>query len=152
MCDSFASALASPGADAFEARLRRLMAELGGPDALVRLMCGGVASALASPGADAFEARLAQLRAVACSVSDLVGLMTNGVASRILDDEFFSSLIACYRRRTSAEDRQMLLKFMPQCCAAIDKHGTHEFWRRVDDLCTTMPRPTQLASLAMMRG
>jgi hypothetical protein len=127
------------------------MAELG-PKALVRLMCNGVASALASPGADAFEARLAQLRAVACSVSDLVSLVTDGVASRIPDDEFMSSLIACYKRRTSAEDRKMLLKFMPPCCAAIDKLGAQEFWRRVDGLCTTMPRPTRAAARAMMRA
>jgi hypothetical protein len=78
-------------------------------------VCNGVASALASPGADAFEARLAQLRAVACIESDFVSLMTNGVASRIRDDEFVMSLIACYRRRTSPQDR----KNAPQVHASV---------------------------------
>jgi hypothetical protein len=63
-----------------------------------------------------------------------------------------SSLIACYKRMNSPNDRQMLLKFMPRCCSAMDKLGKAEFWRRVDDICTTMPRPTRAAALAMMRA
>jgi hypothetical protein len=76
--------------------------------------------------------------------------MTNGVASRIHDNETLSSLIACYERRTSREDRRMLLKFMPVCCSAMEKLGKREFWRRVECICTTTPRPTRAAALAMM--
>ena len=186
MCGSVASALASPGADAFEARLDRWLAKLG-PKRFVTFMCGGVAAAFVSTGADsfeerldrwlaklgpkrfatfmcdsvaaafvstgavAFEERLEQLLAVMC-VPDFVKLMRDGIACRTLDDQFFASLIACFARRNSVEERQMLLKFMPRCCASIKKLGAAEFWRRVDAICVMMPRPTQAAALCLIRA
>jgi hypothetical protein len=150
MRGSVAAALASPNFAAFENRLKRLLAVFGA-SVLATLMCGGVASALASTSADAFEERLNQLRAVAGMTDpDFVTLMTGGVASRILDAAFFSSLV-CYERRGSAEDRQMFLKFFGRGVSAIDRLGAVEFWSRVDELCTTSPRPTRAAALARMR-
>ena len=123
-----------------------------GPDGLVTFMCDSVASALASTGADIFQTRLVCLRAVpGIDTTSFLKLMTNGVASRILNDGFFSSLIACYGRRASAQDRQMMLKFLPQCCSAIGKLGEEEFWRRVDVACTAMPSQTRVAALSFMR-
>jgi hypothetical protein len=113
-------------------------------------MSDSVAAALASTRADEFEARLTGLLTLMC-VSDLVKLMKNGVACRILDDSFFASLVECYERR-STEERQMLLKFMPLCCASIKKLGAQEYWRRVDAICTMMPRPTQAAALSLIRA
>jgi hypothetical protein len=151
MCDGVAAALASPNFAAFENRLKRLLAVFGA-SVLATLMCGGVASALASTSADAFEERLHQLRAVAGMTDpDFVTLMTGGVASRILDAAFFSSLVSCYERRGSAEDRQVFLKFLGRGVSAIDRLGAVEFWSRVDELCTKSPRPTRAAALARMR-
>jgi hypothetical protein len=150
MSNSVASALASPNFAAFENRLKRLLVVFGA-SVLATLMCGGVASALASTSADAFEERLNQLRAVAGMTDpDFVTLMTGGVASRILDATFFSSLVSCYERRGSAEDRQMFLKFFGRGVSSIDRLGAVEFWSRVDELCTTSPRPTRAAALARM--
>jgi hypothetical protein len=151
MCGSVAAALASPDFAAFENRLKRLLGTFGA-SVLATLMCDGVASALASTSADAFEERLRQLRAVAGMTDpDVVKLMKGGVASRIIDATFFSTLVSCYERRGSVEDRQMFLKFFGKSVSAIDKLGAAEFWSRVDELCTTTPRPTQKAALARMR-
>ena len=125
-----------------------------GPPKMPWAMLGfdSVASALASTSAIAFDARLGELRAVpGMTLADFVRLMRSGVASRILDAHFFTSLISCYERRGSAEERRMLLKFIARGVAAIDKLGEAEFWRRVDELCTTMPHATLDAALARMR-
>jgi hypothetical protein len=114
-------------------------------------MCGSVASALASTSADAFEARLVELRAAAgMTLPDFVKLLRSGVASRIIEAHFFSSLVSCYEQRVS-EERRMLLKFFARGVAAIDKLGEAVFWRRVDEICTTIPHPTLEAALARMR-
>jgi hypothetical protein len=113
-------------------------------------MCTGVASALASDDAAAFDAKLNELRGVVGA--DFVTLMTNGVACRIMDASFFSCLVACYERHSAAEERKVLLKFIARGVAAIDKLGATEFWSRVDELCTTMPRPTRVVALARLRS
>jgi hypothetical protein len=150
MCGGVASALASPNADAFEARLRRWLSVLG-IKLFVTFMCG-VASGLASPNADAFEARLHELRAVVgMRELDFVRLMKDGVACRILNAAFFSRLVSCYERRASSEERDMLLRFFGVGVSAIDKLGEATFWQRVEEICTTVPRLTQEAALARLR-
>jgi hypothetical protein len=147
MCDGVASGLASPNAAAFNALLLGWYARLG--EKFTTFMCDGVASGLASPNASAFDAKLHDL----CGVvgADFVTLMSSGVACRILDASFFAGLVTCYERHSALEERAMLLKFVALGVAAIDRLGEAEFWRRVDELCTTFPRPTQKAALARLR-
>jgi hypothetical protein len=113
-------------------------------------MCNSVASGLASDEHAAFDAKLSELRGVVGA--DFVTLIRNGVACRILDASFFSSLVACYERHSAAEERKMLLKFVARGVAAIDRLGEAEFWRRVDEICTTLPRPTVVAALARLQN
>jgi hypothetical protein len=148
MCDGVASGLASPNAAAFNALLDAWYAKLD-KDAFATFMCNGVASGLASPNTEAFNAKLNDLREVVGA--DFVALMRNGVACRILDASFFSGLVACYERHSAAEERAMLLKFVALGVAAIDRLGEAEFWRTVDDICTTLPRPTLVVALARLR-
>ena len=68
-----------------------------------------------------------------------------------MDESFFSCLVACYERHSAAEERKMLLKFIARGVAAIDNLGAAEFWSRVDELCTTLPRPTLVVALARLR-
>ena len=115
MCNSMCAALASPGADAFEAlaqatlRLVRCDRRGGRRDAHVRQR--------------GLRARITGRRRVrgACASdsmnsarSDFVKLMTDSVARRTLDE---------LDRVHSTDERQMLLKFMPRCCAELDKLG-----------------------------
>jgi hypothetical protein len=61
-------------------------------------------------------------------------------------------LVACYERHSAAEEKKMLLKFFARGVAAIDRLGEAEFWRRVDELCTALPRPTLVAALARLQN
>jgi hypothetical protein len=150
MCNGVASGLASKNAAAFSAILDAWCVRLGAK-AFARSMCDGVASRLASAEERAaFDAKLHELRGVVGA--DFVTLMCDGAACRIMDVSFFSSLVACYERHSAAEERKMLLKFFAKGVAAIDELGEAEFWRRVDELCTTLPRPTRAAALARLRS
>ena len=149
MCSSVASGLSSSNAAEFNALIDAWYVRLGAR-AFVTFMCGSVASGLSSSNAAEFDAKLIELREVAGA--EFVMLMRNGVACRIMDVSFFSGLVACYERHSAAEERAMLLKFVALGVAAIDKLGEAEFWRRVDDICTTLPRPTQAAALARLRS
>jgi hypothetical protein len=121
-----------------------------GAEAFAVFMCNSVASGLASDEHAAFNAKLIELRGVVGS--DFVMLMRNGVACRIMDASFFARLVACYERHSAAEEKKTLLKFVARGVAAIDRLGEAEFWRRVDEICTTSPRPTQVAALARLRS
>ena len=149
MSNSVASGLASKNAAAFSALFLGWCVTLG-EEAFARFMCDGVASGLASEEHAAFDAKLSELRGVVGA--DFVTLMENGVACRIMDASFFSGLVAYYGRHPAAEEKKLLLKFIAKGVAAIDKLGEAEFWRRVDELCTALPRPTQKAALARLRS
>jgi hypothetical protein len=148
MSGGVASGLASPNFAAFNALLLDWHERLD--EKFATFMCDGVASGLASSNAAAFDAKLNELREVVGA--DFVTLMRNGVACRIMDVSFFSGLVACYERHSAVEERAFLLKFIARGVAAIDKLGEAEFWSRVDELCTTMPRPTRVVALARLRS